>query len=59
MTLSALRRISLIPMKMRSVTAANIMMLNPALYTLEQDTMIRVLVGSFQGIALLAKMKIR
>ena len=46
-------------MKMRSVTAANIMMLNPALYTLEQDTMIRVLVGLFRGIALPVKMKIR
>ena len=33
---------------MRSVTAANIMTLNPALYTLEQDIMIRVLVGLFR-----------
>ena len=33
---------------MHSVTAANIMMLNPVQYTLEQDTMIRVLVGLFR-----------
>ncbi len=49
----------MITILMHSVTAANIMMLNPALYTLEQDIMIRVLVGLFRGIALPVKMKIR
>ncbi len=59
MTLSVLKRISATPIQIRSVTAANILILKRVRFILGQGITIRLLAGLFHGILLRVKMKIR